>query len=230
MDKISIKDSFSTLNPVPIVLIIDTTYFRTFALMIFRSAYHKKNIYWKFVNYETIIEYIDGVNYLKQKGWTIVAIVCDGRKGLFKAFYYLPVQMCHYHQSAIIKRKLTSNPKLEAAKELKQISNKLSIICKHEFIELLNIWYNKWKIFINEKTFNNLNNKYFYTHKNLRSSYFSLKHHLPYLFIFQDYPDLFIPNTTNSADGYFNYLKKMIGLHQGLKDFRKMKFIEYYLK
>ena len=47
-----------------------------------------------------------------------MAIVCDGRRGLTQAFGGIPVQMCMFHQRAIIRRYLTLKPKLEASKRL----------------------------------------------------------------------------------------------------------------
>ena len=42
-----------------------------------------------------------------------------------------------------------------------------------------------------------------YTHKKLRSACHSLKRHLPWLFAFEDFPALDIPNTTNLPEGKF---------------------------
>jgi len=101
---------------------MDTTYFgRDFGVMVFRDAYQRRNLHWTFVNYETVKLYEEGIRYLESKGCKVKAIVCDGRKGLFKAFSGYHVQMCHFHQCAIIRRYLTQNPRLEANIELKKI-------------------------------------------------------------------------------------------------------------
>jgi hypothetical protein len=52
-------------------------------------------------------------------------------------------------------------------------------------------------------------------HKKLRSAYRNLKTHTPYLFTFQDYPELKIPNTINSLDGFFTNLKSKLRIRQG---------------
>ena len=50
------------------MLIIDTTYFgRKYGIMVFRSYELKKNLYWKVVNWETIIAYKDGIKYLQSQ-------------------------------------------------------------------------------------------------------------------------------------------------------------------
>jgi hypothetical protein len=45
------------------------------------------------------------------KGFEIIAIVCDDRKGLIRAFNDILVQLCKFHQVATIKRYITKNPK-----------------------------------------------------------------------------------------------------------------------
>ncbi|HOD78837.1 MAG TPA: hypothetical protein PKI10_11275, partial [Syntrophorhabdus sp.] len=38
---------------------------------------------------------------------------------------------------------------------------------------------------------------------------------LPFLFTYKKYPDLNIPNTTNSLDGCFAYLKELVRVRRG---------------
>lgn len=217
-------------NPSPTVVLMDTTYFgRKFGVMVFRDCYKKINIHWKFVKYETVNEYINGINFLKKKGWEIKGIVCDGKRGLFTAFKEIPVQMCQFHQVAIVTRYITKRPRLEAGKELKQLMLLLSKTDKESFIGGLKEWYTKWKKFLNEKTFNPEKNRWHYTHKRLRSAYRSLKNNLPYLFTWYDYPELNIPNTTNSLEGIFSNLKIKLSVHSGLKEHRKKKVINEIL-
>ncbi len=134
-----------------------------------------------------------------------------------------PMQMCHFHQQAILRRYLTKNPRLEAHIELKELGSTLTSIDKESWVYALDYWHQKWQNYLKEKTVDPLTSKWHYTHKKLRSAYRSLKTHTPYLFTFQDYPDLKIPNTTNSLDGSFTNLKAKVKLHQGVK--RKMKTI-----
>jgi hypothetical protein len=73
---------------------MDTTYWgRSFGLMLFKDAYSKENLLWYYVTSETNALYIRGINELKSKGFEIIAIVCDGRKGLVGAFNNIPVQL-----------------------------------------------------------------------------------------------------------------------------------------
>lgn len=149
----------------------------------------------------------------------------DGKRCLKSVFSDLPVQMCHFHQIAIITRYLTRNPKLEAGKKLREIALSLTKSNEKEFTNLLDDWFEKWEEFLKEKTVNPETGKWFYTHKRLRSAHRSLKTNLPYLFTYQKYPRLNIPNTTNSLDGSFSNFKSLLRIHRGLKRERRYKVI-----
>ncbi|MCH7536016.1 MAG: hypothetical protein IH948_09825, partial [Bacteroidetes bacterium] len=160
---------------VDTVVIMDTTYFgRKFGVMVFRDHYKKRNIYWKFVKHENINEYVTGFNYIREKGWNIIGIVCDGKRGMFNAFGQIPVQMCQYHQTAIITRYITKKPRLQAGVELRELMLLLTKTDKESFTGGLDEWYKKWKCFLKEKTINPDTGKWHYTHRRLRSAYRSL--------------------------------------------------------
>jgi len=122
--------------------------------MVFRDNYRKKNLFWKFIKHETLAEYISGIEYLISNGWNILGIVCDGKRGLFSTFEGIPVQMCQFHQVAIITRYITKNPKLKAGKELRKIILLLTRTDKEDFISMIEQWYRKWELFLKEKTYN----------------------------------------------------------------------------
>ena len=131
---------------------------------------------------------------------------------------------------AILQRYLTRKPKTEAAIELKKLTLKMTKQTRIEFVKCLDDWYLKWSDFLNERSKTPSTGKTYYTHKRLRSAYLSLKKHLPYLFTFEDYPNLQIPNTTNALDGQFSNLKNKLRNHNGLSKERKMKFIDGFFK
>ena len=101
---------------------------------------------------------------------------------------------------------------------------------EEEFINSLDNWHLKWFDYLNERSRTPTTGKTFYTHKRLRSAYLSLKRHLKYLFVFEDYKELMIPNTTNALDGQFSDLKNKLRNHNGLSKARKMKFIDGFFK
>lgn len=187
-------------------------------------------MWWAPVSYEKVNIYKTGKKHLEDNGVNIKAIVLDGKRGVREAFYGVPAQMCHFHQKQIITRYLTNNPKLKASQELKEITHKLANTNEKIFSKQLSDWHQKWKDFLKEKTINPETGKWFYTHKRVRSAYRSLKANLPYLFTYQKYPDLQIPNTTNSLDGYFNVLKSRINVHRGLSPKRRMRIAIEILK
>jgi len=138
--------------------------------------------------------------------------------------------MCQFDQASIIRRYLTKNPKLQAAKELKEIVNMMKNTDKESFEGALTDWHIKWKDFLNERTVNIETRKSFYTHKKFRSAYRSLKINMKWLFTWYDNFELNIPNTTNAIDGHFTDLKNKLRNHNGLSTKRKKKFIDGFLK
>jgi hypothetical protein len=162
-------------------------------------------------------------------GYTIQAIVLDGRPGVRQLFADIPVQMCHFHQKQIITRYLTRNPKLVAGIELKGLTATLCETNEDDFTSALNTWYTQWSLFLKERTTEPLTGKWHYTHKRLRSAYRSVRQNLPFLFTYKKYPDLNIPNTTNSLDGCFAYLKELVRVHRGSSTSLRHKIIEEIL-
>lgn len=210
---------------------MDTTYWgRNFGVMLFKDAYTKENLLKYYVKTETNSLYIQGINELKSKGFNVLAIVCDGRRGLLQSFGEIPVQMCQFHQVAIIRRYITKNPKLPASIELKELVALMKMTDKESFEGGLNDWYLKWEKFLKERTTNPETGKSHYTHKRLRSAHRSLKTNLKWLFTWYDYFELQIPNTTNAIDGHFSDLKTKLRNHNGLSKARKRKFIDEFLK
>jgi len=224
LDTVAVKEQ--QYFPRPIVAIADVTFFkRDFGICVIREAHLRKNLYVQDVQTESVDSYRQGRNHLEERGYTFKAIVLDGRPGVRQLFSDVPIQMCHFHQKQIITRYLTNNPKLAAGIELKKIMTTLCRTNERDFTSAINKWHQKWSSFLKERTIDPLTGKWFYTHKRLRSAYRSLKINLPYLFTYQRYPHLNIPNTTNSLDGCFAYLKELVRVHRGANKERRRKII-----
>lgn len=209
---------------------MDTTYFgREFGVMLLKDA-QGNNLYWNFVKYETITLYVEAINYLKTQGLQIGGIVCDGRKGLFRALAEYPIQMCQFHQMAIVTRYLTRKPRIHASIELKEVVHFLPRTDKESFHGALEEWGNKWNDFMSERAINPETGRSRYIHKRLRSAYMSLKRNEQYLFTWYDHPELEMPNTNNLLEGTFTDLKNKLRCHNGLNRKRKEKFIVGFLK
>lgn len=213
--------------PSNIVLIMDTTYFWDIGVMVFKDSKSSKILHYELVKNETNTVYQEGVKKLQSEWWKIEAIVCDGKKGLMQFFseQWIPAQMCHFHQKAILRRYITKKPILQANKDLKWLWELLPQTDKETFEYYLELFYEFHKDFLNEKRINSTW-KPEYIHKRTRSAYFSLKNNLKYLFCFYDYYTVLdIPNTTNALEWVFGHLKTKVSLHRGLKKERKLKLI-----
>ena len=205
---------------------MDCVFFRrSSGYLVVRDAHNGSNVYWSEIQGETIHEYQCARDTLEGQGFSLDAVVIDGKPGVRKLFADLPVQMCHFHQKAIITRYLTRRPKLKAGKELREIVHSLCNTNKRTFTDAVDEWHEKRNDFLKERTVGLVTGQWHYTHKRLRSAYHSLRSNLPYLFTYQKYPELNIPNTTNSLDGSFAHLKGLIHIHRGLKPDLKYKII-----
>ncbi|PIR56981.1 MAG: hypothetical protein COU72_03345 [Parcubacteria group bacterium CG10_big_fil_rev_8_21_14_0_10_41_35] len=217
----------------PCVLIMDATFFgRSYGILIARNL--KKVLYWQEIASESIREYELCLNQLEAMGYYFNAFVVDGRTGvrqmLMRRYPGIPIQLCQFHQIQIVKRYIPRRAKTEAAGKLRQIA--LGLTKSHEtaFEQTLNVWYSEYGDFLKERTSVEGTNRWHYTHRRLRSAYKSLRKNLPYLFTFQKYPKLGIPNTTNHCDGLFAHLKQKILIHRGISKKRRKQMIDYFLE
>ena len=217
--------------PSKAVVLLDTTYFgRGFGVVLLKDAATNANLFAAPLKHETNAVYQSAINELEQWHCRVQAVVCDGRRGLFGAFGAIPVQMCQFHQIAIVRRYLTRNPKLLAARQLWLLTNALPRLKETHFSRALQRWQNRWEAFLNERTLTPKTKRSRYSHPRLRSAFLSLKRNLPWLFTCLRYPSLQIPNTTNALDGHFAELKTKIRNHNGLSKKRRQKLILYFLK
>jgi len=115
----SVKVQCETTFTSVVNVLMDTTYFgRTFGIMVFKDSITGQILFKQYVKQETNKLYLFGIEEITRRGIKIQAIICDGRKGLLQLFEGIPIQMCNFHQVAIIRRYLTKKPKMQASKEL----------------------------------------------------------------------------------------------------------------
>jgi hypothetical protein len=209
---------------------MDTTYFgRIFGVMVFKDSISGRILYKQYVKQETNSLYLAGLEEITRRGIKIKSVICDGRKGLFSLLGDVPIQMCQFHQVAIVRRYLTKKPKMQASKELWEHTLLMTQTDKESFLGGLNDWYIKWSWFLDERKIDE-KGKFRYVHKKLRSAYRSLTTNMPWLFTWYDNPQLKIPNTTNAIDGIFADLKNKLRNHNGLSMQRKKRFIDEFFK
>ena len=219
------------IAPQSTVVISDTTFFgKTYGVCVFRSPELKRNLWWTEVEKEIMATYYYGRKILEDKGWTFTAAVVDGRRGMTTVFKDIPVQICQFHQMRTVTKYLTRRPETLAGQELRAIMLQLPGSNKKEFSGLLSDWKKERGEILTDKTYVLGTRRWYYTHKKTRSAYMSLERNLPYLFTYLRYPELNIPNTTNSLDGSFTHLKDKVNIHHGLRKDRRYKMIEEILR
>lgn len=209
-------------------LVFDATFFsRVDGVLVFRSQ--KKNLYWRFIESETLREIEAGLKVLDERGYQFNSFTIDGRKGviqlLLARYPGVPIQLCHFHQAQIIRRYTTNKPKTECGQALHQLMKSLTVLKAQEFSDLFFKLTETYASFLKEK-----NEQGEFVHRKLRSAVRSLKSNLPYLFAYQTYPELNIPNTTNSCDGFFAHWKQKVKIHRGLRQHRRNKMIDLLLQ
>ena len=72
--------------------------------MVFKDSISGQILYKLYVRQETNRLYLSGIEEISRRGIKVQAITRDGRKGLMQLFAGIPVQMCQFHQIAIIRR------------------------------------------------------------------------------------------------------------------------------
>ena len=227
-DALIIEPFNSRLFNEPVNLIVDATFFsRSDGVLVFRAQ--KINLYWRFIESESLAELSAGLDELDSKGYHWKSVTLDGRRGMIQLFQErypsVPIQLCQFHQAQIIKRYTTNNPKTPCGRELKQLMAQLTQLGQEEFSSRLIALRGLYGDFLKER-----NDQGQFKHRRLRSAFRSLKTNLPYLFTCKNHPELTIPNTTNSCDGSFAHWKQKVKIHRGLRKERRNKMINFLLK
>lgn len=170
---------------------------------------------WAWIENETKEAYSLLRANLTMRGFVLSGVVLDGRTGIPRVFSDIPVQICQFHQLQIVRRKLTLRPESKAGQDLLSFVFTIAHTNEKVFNEGLQKWYTEYEEFVNAKTYTLDTKRWRYTHRRVRSAYLSLKRNSPFLFTYQKYPHLNIPNTTNSLDGYWSRLKNLLSAHRG---------------
>ena len=201
---------------------------RSYGVVVFRSPTLKKNLWWKESFQETPWIYAEGLAKLRADGWTITGVVIDGKRGIAQVFEHagIPVQYCQFHQVKTVTQYLTRRPQTEAAQELRALALTLSYTTENQFHTDLASWHERHHLFLHERSpAPNKKRGWEYTHRRVRAAYRSLKTNFFRLFTYQRYPDLPMPNTTNTLDGMFSQIKNRLAVHRGLRRDRRYKIV-----
>jgi len=93
--------------PRVVNLVCDATFYGKrkdkLGTLVFKDVKSKEILTWKHIENETVEDY----RYLKQElidlEYIIGSVTLDGKRGLYKAFDDIPIQMCHFHQNKLVK-------------------------------------------------------------------------------------------------------------------------------
>lgn len=214
---------------------MDATYFARFCLVTYQDDADGYTQLIRFTDGENYEEIKEDLNNLLLLGVRIESITVDGEKSVLKAIRdtdkNIIIQRCLVHIQRMCLIWLTRYPKNIAGIELRRhVGFLLKIKTKNDklwWVQELNNWYQRHKDYLNEKTFQENTKRYWYTHKLLRRSYYSIKRALPNMFHYLDNPN--IPYSTNGIEGYFSHLKNHLDLHRGLTLKNRINFIKWYV-
>jgi hypothetical protein len=217
LDSVVVDFIFPKIKPRKVVLVVDASYFgkrreatELDGVMVFVDAITGQVLWAKFIKGETNNHYQEGLNYLESRGFEILGVVSDGRRGLAGIFSKYPYQICQFHIQKGVSTLLTRSPKSQAGKDLKQFNDtfiKLKLT-KVQFLEQIEIYLKTHHDYLNEMS---ESDPKLPKHKRLRKALNKYKNNLKYMFIYQTDPELEIPNTTNKIDGgVFSPLKRVV--------------------
>jgi hypothetical protein len=218
-------------QPQPVVAVFDATRIGDEDILLMaRAPIERINLGWAWILSETKDAYAGLRTFIERKGYILTGVVLDGRTGIPKVFGDIPVQICQFHQLQIVRRKLTLNPETKAGQTLLALIFTIASSDHATFEEALSQWFTEHESFIIERTYVLGTRRWHYTHRRVRSAYLSLKRNLPYLFTYQKYPELNMPNTTNSLDGFWSRVKNLLSAHRGKSQERKRKIVTEILR
>jgi transposase-like protein len=214
---------------------MDATYFKNFCMLCYQDHSDGYTQLIRFSDQERYEQIREDLDNLIRLGVQIESVTTDGHKSALKAIKKtlpnVPVQRCLVHIQRMCLLWLTRYPTQTAGIELRRLVLQLLQIKQDNdrryWIKQLRRWYKIHKAYLQEKTFSPTTGRYWYTHKLLRRSYFTINRALPNMF--QYLVDPKIPSTTNGIEGFFSHLKNHLDLHRGLTTEHRIDFIKWYV-
>jgi len=204
---------------------LDATYWgRGRGIMLAIDEASGRPLYLNFIRSETIRDFQQAIESIGERGYEVRGIVIDGKKELFRVFSPYKIQMCQFHMLSIVRRYLTLRPKLLAARELKNLMQKLPTIDKEAFLTEYDTWKHTWQNTLSRRS-HLKSGRAPYTHRRLRTAMHSIDFFLPYLFTYQQKECGGMPNTNNKIEGIFTDLKKRMNAHSGMSDENRRRFV-----
>ena len=169
---------------------MDATYFSKFCLVAYQDDFDGYTQLIRFTDDEHYGEIKEDLENLIHLGVQLESITTDGHKSVLKAIKKsIPdvlVQRCLVHIQRMCLVWLTRFPKHDSGQELRKlILMLLKIKTENDrlfWVNELDSWYKRHQDYLSEKTYNEQTGRYWYKHKLVRRSYFSIKRALPNMF------------------------------------------------
>jgi len=214
---------------------LDGTYFNSFCVVLYQDFDEGYTQLIRFTDGERYEQIKEDLDNLIRLGVQIESVTSDGHKSALKAIRKsLPealLQRCLIHIQRMCLLWLTRYPRHIAGVELRGLVLKIMKIHTHNdrlwWTRELAAWHLRHHDYLKERTVNPTTGRYWYTHKLLRRSYYTIKRALPNMFHYLNNPQ--IPKTTNSLEGFFSHLKNHLDLHRGLTAEHRVNFIKWYV-
>jgi hypothetical protein len=160
---------------------------------------------------------------LEKLGYTILSVTGDGFPSIKQAFSGISYQMCQVHMERLIIKGTTRRPKLEAGVVLLALVRHLKDTDSKTFNRYLRNYIEKYRTFLNERSFNYITMQEQWTHEPLRSALRSLIAFEQFLFTYEGISNT--PKTTNSLEGHFRHINEVVAIHCALTRTHKERVI-----
>lgn len=223
-----------------IYLKIDGKYFgRHGCILVFKEG--TNIIHWDFVERENYFNYTFNLGRIKELGYDVLGVTSDWHGSLVSAVKWalpeIPHQRCLVHTQRFCQSLLTKKPETEAGQNLLELVRLLNLIRnqgeKGVWIAWLSRFEKRYGDFVKQRTYGtNKEGKkgWWFTHRNLRRAFLTLKNSLPNFFIYLDNPQ--IEKDTNGLESEFTHLIDKLRGRRGLKRKNRSSFVRwfFYLK
>ena len=195
-------------------------------------------IYWQHFQRETFQAYLIVFSHLQELGYDVIGVTSDWHGSIVGAVKHMygdniPHQRCLVHIQRRCQSLLTKNPKSEAGKQLLELVKFLNKISNKYEKQIWIKWFEgleeRHGDFITERTYGvkeDGSKTWWYTHKNVRAAYRSIRSSIDHLFLYLEHENL--DKDTNGIESEFSHLKQKINVHRGLKLKRKIAAIYWY--
>lgn len=222
--------------PQSVYLKVDGHYFGHWGcLLIFKERINI--IFYDFVERETYLNYLLCFSRLQELGYVVLGVTSDWHGSLVSAvktaFPDVPHQRCLVHTQRRCQSLLTRKPETEAGQNLLELVRLLNLVRNQAGEKIWLAWLKRFEErygdFVKQRTYGiNQEGKkgWWFTHRNLRRAFLTLKTSLDNLFIYLENPN--IEKDTNGLESEFSHLEGKLSNRRGLKRPARINYLKWY--